>query len=124
MNKYNKTLGHYGENLACQFLIKHGYTIVDRNFSSSYGELDIIALNPKDTETLCCIEVKTRSTTTFGAPEEAITHNKIKRLHDTACSYFFLNKIEDKFFRLDVISILIDDATSKARIKHIKGIGY
>jgi Holliday junction resolvase-like predicted endonuclease len=59
----------------------------------------------------------------FGSPEEAVTPHKIKRLRDTACSYFFKNNIEDKFFRLDILSIFIDHAAKKARIKHIKGIG-
>jgi putative endonuclease len=124
MSRYKKDLGVYGENLACQFLIKRGYIIIDRNFSSKYGEIDIFATHPKELETLCAIEVKTRISSNFGQPEEAVTPNKIKRLHDTACSYFFQNKIEDKVFRLDIVSIFIDQTTKKARIKHLKGINY
>lgn len=124
MNRYRKNLGDYGENIALKFLEKRGYAIIDQNFSSRYGEIDIIALHPKETDTICCIEVKTRISTDFGSPEEAVTYDKIKRLHDTACSYFFQNRIEDKIFRLDVISILIDRLAKKAKIRHIKGFGY
>ncbi|MBI4359464.1 MAG: YraN family protein [Candidatus Jacksonbacteria bacterium] len=122
MEKYRKWLGAYGENLACQFLQKRGYTIILRNFSSRYGELDIIAFHPSEPETLCCIEVKTRTTNNFGAPEEAITRTKIKKLHDTACSYFFQNNIEGKIFRLDVIAITVNMKIKRARIKHLKAI--
>ena len=124
MTRYRKNIGDYGEELASQFLTKRGYTIVARKFASLYGELDIVALHPEHTDTLCCIEVKTRLTDAFGSPEEAITREKIKRLHDTACSYFFQHNVEDKIFRLDAISILINSVTKKAIIKHIKGIGY
>jgi putative endonuclease len=124
MTRYRKNLGDWGENLAVRFLQKRGYTIIDQNFVSRYGEIDIIALHPKETDTICCIEVKTRISTRFGQPEEAITSNKIKRLHDTACSYFFQNRIEDKIFRLDVISIFVKKASKLARIKHIKAISY
>lgn len=123
MEKYRKQLGGYGETLACQFLLKRGYTIIHRNFSSRYGELDIVTIDPRETDTLCCIEVKTRTTDDFGAPEEAITRTKIKKLHDTACSYFFQNRIEGKIFRLDVIAITINVETKRAHIKHLKGIG-
>ncbi|MFH1712848.1 MAG: YraN family protein [Candidatus Jacksonbacteria bacterium] len=124
MNRYRKNLGDYGEKLAVKFLQKRGYAIIDQNFSSRYGEIDIIALHPKETDTICCMEVKTRISTDFGSPEEAVTYNKIKRLHDTACSYFFQNRIEDKIFRLDIIAIFINQIIKKAKIKHIKGIGY
>ena len=95
-----------------------------QKFSSRYGEIDIIAQHPKYEDTLCCLEVKTRISTQFGSPEDAITRNKIKKLHDTACSYFFQQRLDDKIFQIDVISILVDKATKKANIKHIKGIGY
>lgn len=122
--RYNKNLGDLGERLARTFLSQHGYTIIECNVSSLYGEIDIIALHPKDTNTLCCIEVKTRISTDFGTPEEAVTPLKIKRLHDTACSYFFQNRIEGKLFRLDILSITISPQTKRARMKHIKGISY
>jgi len=124
MNRYRKNLGDWGEDLAIRFLQKRGYTIVEQNFSSRYGEIDIIAMHPKETDTICCIEVKTRISTQFGEPEQAITSNKIKRLHDTACSYFFQNRIEDKIFRLDVISIFVNKTSRRAKIRHIKAISY
>lgn len=123
MGDHRKKLGRFGEDLACRFLLQHGYTIIHRNFSSRYGELDIVAMHPRDPATLSCIEVKTRTTEDFGVPEDAITPAKIKKLRDTACSYFFQNKIEGNYFRLDVIAITLNTRTKRARIKHLKGIG-
>jgi putative endonuclease len=124
MEKYRQKLGEYGEGLACQFLTKRGYVILDRNFSSRYGEIDIVAQHPEENDLICCLEVKTRISTDFGSPEDAITYNKIRRLHDTACSYFFQRRIENKFFRLDVISIVLDRENQKAKIKHLKSVGF
>ncbi|KKT53672.1 MAG: hypothetical protein A2445_05390 [Candidatus Jacksonbacteria bacterium RIFOXYC2_FULL_44_29] len=124
MTGYRKQLGAWGEELAVKFLRQRGYTIIAQNFASRYGEIDIIAFDPRIPDTLCMLEVKTRVSTDFGPPEEAITPNKIKRLHDTACSYFFQHRIEDRIFRLDAISILLDPATRRAKIKHIKGINF
>ncbi len=122
--KYNKKLGEYGEKLAVAFLSRRGFVIVEKNFMSRYGEIDIIAIQPNDPNTIVCVEVKTRVSSHFGVPEEAITRDKIKRLHDTACSYFFQNRIEGKFFRLDSISVFINRAAKKATIKQTIGIGY
>lgn len=122
--KYNKKLGEYGEKLAVEFLNRRGYIIVEKNFMSRYGEIDIIAIQPNDPNIILCVEVKTRASSRFGVPEEAITRDKIKRLHDTACSYFFQNRIEGKFFRLDSISVFINRAAKKATIKQTIGIGY
>lgn len=124
MTRYKKDLGDWGEALAVKFLQDRGYIIRDQKFASRYGEIDIIAEHPDEPDVLCCVEVKTRVSTDFGAPEEAVTPNKIKRLHDTACSYFYKNRIEDKIFRLDIISILARPTTSTASIRHLKSIGY
>lgn len=122
MRGYRKTIGDFGENLALKFLHQRGYTIIARNYLSRYGELDIIAVHPKDINTLCCIEVKTRLSVEFGSPEEAVTPSRVKKMHAAACCYFRERRIEDKFFRLDIISIFINAVTRSARIKHLRGI--
>ena len=91
MSKHNKKLGAYGEKIALAFLQKRGYTIIEKNYHSSYGEIDIIALHPEDPHIIVCAEVKTRLTKNFGMPEQAITAQKIQKLHNTACSYFYKN---------------------------------
>ena len=67
--------GKYGEELAAEFLIKSGYKIIDKNYKfSRYGEIDIIAL---EKDTLCFIEVKTRTNNNFGSGLEAVTKEKL-----------------------------------------------
>ena len=70
----NKTVGNAGEDLACRYLQKQGYEILERNkHYSKFCEIDIIA---KHKSTIVFIEVKTRKTNEFGTPSEAITKTK------------------------------------------------
>lgn len=74
-------LGRRGEELAAQFLGDAGYTIIDRNWRCARGEIDLVARDGNDT---VFIEVKTRSSTAFGHPFEAITVQKLARLRRLA----------------------------------------
>ena len=110
-----REIGIKGEKLAKEFLISNNYEIINTNFHSPYGEIDIIA---KDNETLVFIEVKTRSTDLDSALN-SISISKRKKISKTAS--YFLSKnhsFEDMFTRFDVIVII----TSKTHIslKHIK----
>ena len=81
----NKIKGKYGEDIAVKYLIKNGYKIVERNYHfSRYGEIDIIAL---DKDTLCFIEVKTRTTEKFGTGFEAVNRTKLSKIYKCALSY-------------------------------------
>jgi putative endonuclease len=113
-----KIVGNKGEELACQYLKKQGYLILERNFRIRDGEIDIIA---KDKNILVFVEVKTRYSHDFGLPIESITPWKIKFLLKSAL--FYLQKIRwgDKPYRLD--AVLIDYAFGKSpKIDLIKNI--
>ena len=73
-----------GELIACRFLKKTGYIIIEKNYRSRYGEIDIIA---KDCETLCFVEVKSRKNTHYASPEEYVDKKKQKRLLKTSMIY-------------------------------------
>lgn len=111
--------GNEGENLACEYLKKLGYKILERNYRIRGGEIDIVAY---DKEYLVFIEVKTRSSHDFGLPVEAMTAWKIKYLLKTA--EFYLQKINwgDKPYRLDFISIDFADSKENSKIELIKNI--
>ena len=66
-----RQLGKMGEELACRALEKDGYRIIDKNFSCNHGELDIIA---EEKDTICFVEVKSRTSTSYGLPEESVTN--------------------------------------------------
>lgn len=104
MAEHNE-LGQRGERLACAFLKEKGYTILQTNWRRGRLEIDIIALDGGE---LVFIEVKTRATSLFGEPENAV--NPIKRRHLVqAANAYVIKSGYDKSSRFDVISIIIDN---------------
>lgn len=100
-----KELGGFAEDFAFSFLKSHGYKIIDRNFHSRFGEIDIIAL---DGDTLVFVEVKARWSNKFGAPEEAVTPWKINKIIKTGEYYSLLNPKLPKKLRIDVVALVLD----------------
>ena len=119
MEKYNYNLGKLGEKIAEKYLMKNKYTIIEKNFYSRQGEIDIIA-EEKDTREIVFIEVKTRTNSKYGRPEDAVTINKRKHMYKTARYYLYKNKNNNRFIRFDVIEIIIKG--KKDWLNHIKNI--
>lgn len=110
-----RELGRKGENIAADYLKKQGYEIMERNYHTRYGEIDIVC---KNNHSLIFVEVKTRRNTTYGTPEEAVTPRKIEHLKKAA--YVYLQG-QDKYYkelRFDVIGILLQG--KDMNINHIK----
>jgi len=111
----NRKFGDCGEDLACRYLEKNGYEILERNRHFGRNcEIDIIA---KYKKTTVFVEVKTRKTNSFGSPFEAITKNKYENLVKGVQTYIIENKIKD--YRLDVVAITIKP---DLKIEHLKNI--
>lgn len=111
----NKTLGNAGEDLACRFLQKSGYEILERNKRySRFCEIDIIA---KFKSTIVFVEVKTRRTDEYGVPFEAITKSKYENICKGVQYYLSENKVKD--YRIDVIGITLKP---ELKINHIKNV--
>jgi putative endonuclease len=91
-----------GEDLAAGFLLKKGFTILERNYHFGHGELDMIA---RDGETLVFVEVKTRKSASYGPAEYSITYGKQKQLYHIAQGYMFERKIENVPCRFDVVIV-------------------
>ncbi len=113
MARHNE-LGKRGEQLAAEYLIKKGYRILETNWHNEKEEIDIIALDKNE---LVITEVKTRSTSYFGDPDEAVTPAKANRLIHAAETYLELKNM-DMDVRYDIISIILNRNTVK--INHIK----
>ena len=110
----NRKIGAQGEELAVQYLIKHGYKILERNIHFSKNcEIDIIAL---EKNTLVCIEVKSRKTANCGSPLEAITPQKFRNIRLGLFSY--LKEHHYKNYRIDAISVILPTG----EIDHLKNI--
>ncbi|MCX6149194.1 MAG: YraN family protein [Ignavibacteriales bacterium] len=104
MNLSSSKVGNEGEDLACDFLLKKGFKIIERNYRyGKTGEIDIIA---KDGETLVFAEVKYRKNLEFGEPEYGITKNKMNQLRKLANTYLFDKNINEVTCRFDVVAIL------------------
>ena len=88
--------GVQGEEVACRYLIKKGYRILDRNYRSDHYELDIVA--SKGTIIVFC-EVKTSRTDKFGSPITWVTPMKIKRISLAAREYIFSHEIGGYSYR-------------------------
>lgn len=108
-----------GEDLAVDYLLKKGYKILDRNFRKGYGELDIIAIDPT-TKTLVFIEVKTRTSDSFGSPLESITSWKLKTLIKTAQFYKITHRGLPESLRIDAISVELN--YNGPKIEHLQNI--
>ena len=109
-------VGKRGELAAVNFLTQNGYRILERNFKTKLGEMDIIA---QDGATVCFIEVKTRKSQFFGSGWEAITLQKKQKLILVAKSYLKQKKLNDEKARFDVISVELD-ALFKENVEIVK----
>ena len=116
---YKKEEGAYGEQLAVEYLKKHGYKLLDQNFRIRGGEIDIIAL---DGNTVAFIEVKTRRSSEFGTPLEAITPWKIRSLIKTANFYMMKHPNLPEAMRLDAVGIVLDVQKKSISIELVKNI--
>ena len=111
----NREFGSKGEDIACEYLIKNGYKILERNkHFSKYCEIDIIAQFKNKT---VFIEVKTRKNNNFGTPFEAITRIKYNNIKTGVLSYLQENKIRE--YQIDAIGITLEP---ELEIKHLKNI--
>ena len=102
MTNRNQRIGKWGEEIAGRFLIEHGFEIVQKNYHTPHGEIDIIARKP---DLFLFVEVKTRTNLTFGYPEEAVNHQKKQHLFNTVQYYLQNNEPLDCEMRVDVLSI-------------------
>lgn len=104
MNK--RLLGDLEENLACEYMKKNGYTILERNFRCKIGEIDIVALDGKY---LVFVEVKYRSTNRYGEPVYAINKTKQNRIYRVA-EFYILEKglSAETPVRFDAVTIMGD----------------
>ncbi len=103
MSKQNVNLGKRGEDLAVSLLSAGGYLILERNFRTKFGEIDIIA---KDKGTFAFVEVKTRCSENFGLPLEAVSKAKQRKISKMAVAFLHEKNLLGVMARFDVISII------------------
>lgn len=117
---FSKKLGEVGEKVAEEFLIKKGYTLIERNYKNKYGEIDLI-LEKDRGKKIVFIEVKTRYESNISSPEDAINKEKIKRIIKNAESYILFNNV-DKEILIEAVCIVFDKENRIKSIDHYENI--
>ena len=108
--------GVHGEDLAARHLKRAGLKLLERNFQSFAGEIDLIAL---DGDEIVFVEVKTRADNAFGEPAEAVTPAKQLQMCRCALEYCRRHGLHDPSCRFDVIAILAPP-DAEPRITHFR----
>ncbi len=132
-------IGEIGENIACKFLVKQGFSILDRNYTKKWGEIDIVA---EKGNRVHFVEVKSvtrdlsvnretpkESKASYGAgidqykPEDNMHPWKLKRLSRTIQTYLLSKKVPDeKEWQVDLLVVFLDLKDKKAKVKLVKDI--
>jgi putative endonuclease len=113
----NRETGIFGENTACSYLQDSGYVILQRNFRTRFGEIDIVG---KDGKYICFIEVKTRKSLNFGRPREAVDGFKQSRIKNIAQLFLAQKRIVNSSVRFDVVEVLLDEGGNVKSVILIK----
>ena len=114
----NKALGDYGESVAAAHLRSIGMVILARQWTCQFGEIDIVA---RDGSTLVICEVKTRTSTRYGTPLEAVSGRKAIRLRRLAMHWLEVHDIDPPSIRIDVVSVVVPDR-GPASVERIAGV--
>ncbi len=112
----SRGVGQRWEALAERKLKAAGYTILDRNFRTRLGEIDLVA---EENGILCFVEVKGRTGPRFGAPAEAVTSEKRRRIARAARVYVLRRRLGERPCRFDVVSIV--ESTIGDRVEIFRG---
>mgnify|MGYP003393278028 FL=1 len=114
-----RKLGDIGENVACEFLKRRGFEVIDRNYLRKWGEIDIVA---RKGELIHFVEVKSVTHGTVGyRPEDNMHPWKLKRLARAMQTYLLEKKL-DCDWQLDLVTVKIDEKTRQARVEIIENI--
>ena len=109
--------GILGEGLARDFLAERGYEILEANYRSPYGEIDLSA---RHRDYLVFIEVRTKKSHAFGSPEESITRAKKARIIATAWHYLESQPQPSRLWRIDAVAVEVDGKNRPLRIEIIE----
>ena len=129
----SQKIGELGEDVACKFLTKHGFSVLERNYTKKWGEIDIIA---QKNDTLYFIEVKSKSVSSLdfashlfdekvnktGRPEDNMHPWKLKRLSRTIQTYLIHRRIGNTPWQFDLLVVYLDIDNRKARVRKVENI--
>ena len=114
-----QSLGRLGESIAAVYLKNKGYTILERNWRTPYGEIDLVA---RQDDSIIFVEVKTRASNTLGPPEISITSRKEEHMRSAA--EYFIQQHPDLLndWRIDLVTIRLQPNNNPALIDHFENV--
>jgi putative endonuclease len=112
MNK--KEIGFLAEELVKSYLLKSKYEILERNYRTKFGEIDIIAYD-RINDAIVFVEVRYRSDSSYGSPQETVNYYKQLKIINSALVYIKNKNLKEVNYRFDIISVTEDN-----KIEHIK----
>lgn len=112
-----RIFGNKSEDLAAKYLKNLGLKILERQFKTKIGEIDLIA---KDGDEIVFVEVKARKSNEFGYPEESVTPKKLEKIARVGEQYLLMKKLEQSPFRIDVVAI--EQKEKQKIITYYKGV--
>ena len=121
-SKHKKKIGALGENMACRFLVKHGFKILDRNYSKKWGEIDIVAEKDKIFRFIEVKSIVSYETNRY-RPEENVHYQKLKRLSRVIQTYLLDKKVSyETEWQIDIMAVFLDLENKKARFRFTENI--
>jgi len=118
----NKESGRRGEKIAARYLHEHGYKVVERNYRTRFGEIDLVCTQR---DKLVFVEVKLKIGDKFGTPEEMITKAKVWQVRQTAEGYLLENyQMKTKYsnYQIDAVCVVMGENDSIDRVSHYENI--
>ena len=129
MKQFNREVGATGEEIAASFLVKKAYRILEKNYSTKFGEIDLICSHSTSSghEVLCFVEVKLKRGDFFGTPEEMIGTTKLGKVQRMA-EFYLMDKPEMAkrydSFSIDAVCIVLGENEELERINYYENIGF
>jgi putative endonuclease len=121
MSLHNKNIGRIGEEMARHYLQDHGYILLKQNFTTHWGELDLIMQKENK---IIFVEVKTKIGDIRGKPYDAITPAKLFHLKRPIQYFLMDKKYKDFKYALDVISVTLNSQLLKENLQHFQNIEF
>jgi putative endonuclease len=118
-DRRNRALGAYGESVAARHLTSTGMVLLERNFGTATGEVDLLL---RDGDVLVACEVKTRTSDACGVPHEAVDTAKVQRLRRVAEEWVASHAADPRDLRVDLVAVT-RPRKGPAEVEHVRGIG-
>lgn len=116
---HNRLLGERGEAIAARHLVRGGMVLLDRNWRCEAGEIDLVL---RDGHVLVICEVKTRTSTDYGDPLEAVDQRKADRLRRLGARWLRTHDCHPEDIRIDMVGVLAPPGRP-VEVEHVEGIG-